>query len=87
MGTIFDAMSSFSSALASPHGCPAICAPLASAWYSRERETASWIRVAAIGASTTMSRPPSAPPAPESWSSLSRRPPPKIIAHCAMWAR
>ncbi len=62
MGAIVDAISSFSSALASPHGRPARRAPLASAWNSRVREMAIWTSMAAIGARKAMAIPAITPP-------------------------
>ncbi len=53
--------SSLRSALARASGSPVIRAPSASAWYSRERLTASWIRLAAIGPRIMISSIPNRP--------------------------
>ena len=85
IGAAREAVSSFSSALARPHVRPARRAPEASAWYSRARDTASWTSKAATGAMTAMNSMPMALPPRSSSSEV--RPPPKIAAHCIMWAR
>ena len=64
IGICWDALPSFSSACASPNGEPTSSAPLASAWNSREREIASWIRVAAMGARIAVASRPKTPPPP-----------------------
>ena len=61
IGIAFAPSSSRSSAEASDSGLLPNCAPVASAAYSRWRETASWIRVAASGASRTSARLPISP--------------------------
>src|SRR5207244_129293 len=73
----------FSSAAASECGAWASWAPLASARYSRAREMASWISIAAGGATMIITR-ASSPLLPSSPSS--RRKPPNSIAHCAILA-
>jgi hypothetical protein len=63
---------------------PAIAAPVASAAYSRERDTAIWTIIAAIGATIAIARRPISPPPLRS----SRPPcPPKIAPHLAIVAR
>src|SRR5262249_31108371 len=77
------AISSFASACSSPEAWPHRCAPEASAWYSREREMAIWMSMAAKGARMAMRSAPMALPPPPPSSSL-RRPPPKMAANCAI---
>ena len=48
---------SLASAEASASGSPTMRAPSRSAWYSRARLMPSWIRVAAMGATSSISRP------------------------------
>ena len=55
-------------------------APVESARYSRPRETASWMTIAAIGARITPSRTSSGLP-------LSSSPPPKMSWNWPIWAR
>lgn len=69
--------SNFRNADASPFELPTNFAPFASARYSLDLEIASWIIVAAIGASITMNS-----MVIMSWWSLSFDPP-NIIVHCA----
>jgi hypothetical protein len=57
-----DATASFSSAAASDPGACESCAPVASAWYSRAREIASWMSVAAIGSDHHDQQPETPPP-------------------------
>ena len=83
IGIRSDARPSFSRADANPSGSPLIRAPVLSAAYSRVREMAIWMTVAASGARIAMTSIPSMPP--PSSSSL-RWNPPKMAAHCAMLA-
>ena len=70
------------SAEASARGSPVSLAPSSSASYSRVREMASWITVAATGARNAMSNPTSMLPPRLS----SPRPPPKMAANCSTCA-
>ncbi len=56
-GTAVAACSRRASARASASGSPEMAAPLSSARYSREREMPSWIRVAAMGATSIIKMP------------------------------
>src|SRR5690348_1817068 len=62
IGIRFDQVSSFCNPLMSGYGEPMYLADAASAEYSREREIAIWISMAAIGAKIIMRMPPNMPP-------------------------
>ena len=72
MGMRFDQLSSFWSPLIKGYGEPTYLADAASASYSREREIAIWMSMAAMGAKISMRMPPNgaaavvviAPPVP-----------------------
>ena len=82
MGNCFDQPEIFPSALASASGFPQNRAPVSSARYSRDRETAIWMSIAPMGATIAIASMPSPPPPP----SRSSRLPPKIAANFAMLA-
>src|SRR6185369_1796829 len=74
MGIRWEYMSSFCRPEIRPYGVPVYLAEVASAEYSRVREMASWIKVAAIGPRISMN----SAPRPLPRSSSSRRPPKNI---------
>src|SRR3989304_4677427 len=76
-GTRLAAGAIFSRARASDSGRPQNLAPLASAWYSRDRDTAIWTSMAPIGARIAIRMRPKPPPP----SSRSLPPPPVHPEH------
>jgi|GEM_PF-2745904 len=62
MGTLLEAPSSLSSAFAKPRLCPAMAAPVLSARYSRDCETAICTSMAAIGPKMIKGKDASKPP-------------------------
>src|SRR5258706_12436533 len=77
IGICFEYVSSFCKAEIKLYGVPVYLADASSASYSRVREIAIWIIIAAMGARIIMRMPPQPPP-PSSFSS--RRPPPNQYA-------